>query len=385
METTQKMKNLDNNNNINTNNINNKKKLIIPPKLNLQLCENLSRQKSTEQSSHFYTSRGTSKQFSRNKNHVYYSQEVFSTERKGKFIPNNKIYDLSSTFKLNFQIISNCLDTTQLNEAQKILFQKKFQKIMSKFKEFQSIRESKGKQRGINLLNSQVLEESKRNIKEKDIYYESKINQIESDINKKETFLRKKHKKLNEIQIYIRRESQNFPMYKRIYANYSIDNFILENENMLRLRDKLRNYMVERNESISVLLLENLQLVKSNFKINMKNKLLIDQQKIRNIKFNNFISVKNEIISNEENNIQKIQKIYKKLSYKVYKILLEKKKNCNNLYIECSCSDMTFPQNDEITDTNISKYFNDITIIEKTKNNDENSGVSFSRLDPKIK
>ena len=154
---------------------------------------------------------------------------------------------------------------------------------------------------------------------------------------------------------------------------------------MLRLRDKLRNYMVERNESISVLLLENLQLVKSNFKINMKNKLLIDQQKIRNIKFNNFISAKNEIISNEENNIQKIQKIYKKLSYKVYKILLEKKKNCNNLYIECSCSDMTFPQNDEITDTNISKYFNDITIIEKTKNNDENSGVSFSRLDPKIK
>ena len=50
--------------------------------------------------------------------------------------------------------------------------------------------------------------------------------------------------KFNEIQIYIRRESQSFPKYKRIYGNFSIDNFILENENMLRLKEKLKSFII---------------------------------------------------------------------------------------------------------------------------------------------
>ena len=384
METSQKMKNSDNDNNINTNNINNNKKIKIPPKLNLQLCESYSRQKSTDQSSHFYSTRVTSKQLGRNSNNrVYYCHsEVFPTERKNKLDPSNKIYDLMSTLKLNFEIISNCLDSTKLNDTQKLLFQKKIEKIIKKLKEFQAFRQSKEKQRGLILLNSQIFEENKRNFKEKEKYYESKIKQINFDLNKKETFLRKRHKKLNEIQIYIRRESQNFPMYRKIYANFSIDNFILENENMLRLRDKLRNYMVERNESISLLLSENLQLENRNFKyFNIKEILLIDKKKIRNIKFNNFISAKNEIIYNEENKVQKTQNIFEKLNYKVYKMLLDKKKNDISFYNEPSCSAIIAPQNEENSAANISNYFNDITVIEKNKNNDDISGISFSRIE----
>ena len=78
-----------------------------------------------------------------------------------KYSPNNEIYDLVSTFKLNFQIILNCLDSTKLNETQKLLFQKKIQNITSKFKEFQSMKESKEKLRGVILLNSQILQENK--------------------------------------------------------------------------------------------------------------------------------------------------------------------------------------------------------------------------------
>ena len=387
MEASQKMKNLNNyNNNINTNNINNNKKLKIPPKLNFQSCESLSRQKSTEQSSYFYSTRTSCKQFGRSKNHFYCSKsEVYPTERRKKYSPNNEIYDLVSTFKLNFQIILNCLDSTKLNETQKLLFQKKIQNITAKFKEFQSMKESKEKLRGVILLNSQILQENKRNTKEKEKCYESKITQINFDIEKKDIFIRKRHKKLSEIQVYIRRESQKFPKYKEIYANYSIDNFILENENMLRVRDELRSYLSEKNESISLLLSETLQLEKSNFKFyNMKDVLLLDKKKIESIRFNNFISVKNEIINDEENKIQKIQTMYEKLNYKIYKVLLDKKNNDNTLYNENGCSTIMFQQNDDVNTTNISKFFDDITIIEKNKNNDDVSGIFLSRVEDNI-
>ena len=156
---------------------------------------------------------------------------------------------------------------------------------------------------------------------------------------KKDITIRKCHKKFNEIQIYIRRESQSFPKYKRIYGNYSIDNFILENENMLRLKEKINNYISQKNQAITVLSKEIKDMKNEKMDTNEKNNNKGNNINIINIKNNNsinsinIINNKNEAINklniflligddklkNLENKNNSFEQIFNKISYKCYR------------------------------------------------------------------
>ena len=81
-----------------------------------------------------------------------------------------------------------------------------------------------------NLVNNQIYEEVKRRIVENQKFYDDKINDVNSLVKKKVIILKKVQKKFLEIQVYIRRECQNYFTFKKQFANFSITPFLLENE-----------------------------------------------------------------------------------------------------------------------------------------------------------
>ena len=58
--------------------------------------------------------------------------------------------------------------------------------------------------------------------------------------------LKKVQKKFLEIQIYIRRESQNYYGFRKQFSNFSITPFILENEYLNKYKSKLNESMDEK-------------------------------------------------------------------------------------------------------------------------------------------
>jgi hypothetical protein len=254
-------------------------------------------------------------------------------KQKSKKTNENKLYDLTCTLNLNLKIIEDLIKSGQipkLNTRQIKQLQNKISIISKLINDHQLYKKEKESINLKKLMNSQILLETKLRKEENlNIQKESYDQKIELS-KKKEITIRKCHKKFSEIQIYIRRESQNFSKYKRIYGNFSMDNFILENENMLRYKNKLKNNLTETNASISLLLKELNEFKKrknkSYDKYNKFNNIIIeknDNGMYENIdgekKLNNFILISEGILKDSENKNLQIKQIFNKLSYKCYK------------------------------------------------------------------
>ena len=65
-------------------------------------------------------------------------------------------------------------------------------------------------------------------------------------VKKKVIILKKVQKKFLEIQIYIRRESQNYYGFRKQFSNFSITPFILENEYLNKYKSKLNESFEEK-------------------------------------------------------------------------------------------------------------------------------------------
>ena len=254
-------------------------------------------------------------------------------KQKSKKTNENKLYDLTCTLNLNLKIIEDLIKSGQipkLNTRQIKQLQNKISIISKLINDHQLYKKEKESINLKKLMNSQILLETKLRKEENlNIQKESYDQKIELS-KKKEITIRKCHKKFSEIQIYIRRESQNFSKYKRIYGNFSMDNFILENENMLRYKNKLKNNLTETNASISLLLKELNEFKKrknkSYDKYNKFNNIIIeknDNGMYENIdgekKLNNFILISEGILKDSENKNLQMKQILNKLSYKCYK------------------------------------------------------------------
>ena len=254
-------------------------------------------------------------------------------KQKSKKTNENKLYDLTCTLNLNLKIIEDLIKSGQipkLNTRQIKQLQNKISIISKLINDHQLYKKEKESINLKKLMNSQILLETKLRKEENlNIQKESYDQKIELS-KKKEITIRKCHKKFSEIQIYIRRESQNFSKYKRIYGNFSMDNFILENENMLRYKNKLKNNLTETNASISLLLKDINEFKnrknKSYKKYNKFNNIIIeknDNGMYENIdgekKLNNFILISEGILKDSENKNLQMKQILNKLSYKCYK------------------------------------------------------------------
>lgn len=248
-------------------------------------------------------------------------------KQKGKKSNENKLYDLQHTLTINVKIIQDFLKPEtlpQLNNQKIKNLQNKIELISKLINERQSLKKEKEKEHGKKLVNNQIYQEVKRRKEENIKMYKDTYEEYIGFSKKKDITIRKCHKKFNEIQIYIRRESQSFPKYKRIYANFSMDNFILENENMLRLKDKINSSIAQRNVTMPLLLKEIEDMKNKNNENNIKistnsnlNKI-IDKRDAEK-KLEGFMLIGEDILKDYENRNFQIEQIFNKISYKCYK------------------------------------------------------------------
>ena len=244
----------------------------------------------------------------------------------------NTLYDLNCTLKLNLKIIQDFIKSNQLsklNNQQINKLQNKIEIITKLINQRQALKKEKEKIHGKKFINDQIFFDSKNRKDENMNLIKETYDEYIGFTKKKEITIRKCHKKFNEIQIYIRRESQSFPKYKRIYGNFSMDNFILENENMLRLKEKINNLISQKNIAISILLKEIKVMKEDNLKKDKKIKIdgknninsinIINNKKDAMNKLNTFLLVGEDILKIIENKNTLFEQIFNKLSYKSYK------------------------------------------------------------------
>ena len=158
----------------------------------------------------------------------------------------NYLYDLIKTMQINIKIILDAVQLLKMRQENKNLIAKRIEIIHKLFDNFQLIRKKIENIKSKNLVNNQIYEEVKRRIVENQKFYDDKINDVNSLVKKKVIILKKVQKKFLEIQVYIRRECQNYFTFKKQFANFSITPFLLENEYLNKYKSKLNESMDEK-------------------------------------------------------------------------------------------------------------------------------------------
>ena len=330
-------------------------------------------------------------QCSSNLNHTFKNKKNIlnrkskSISNKNKIIKNdNYLYDLIKTMDINLKMILDVTGMLKMGKNNKNLIIKRIKIINNLFEKYQSLRKEMKNIKTKNLVNNQICSEIKRRINENNKMYNNKINDFDTFIQKKNLYLKKTQKKFNEIQIYIRRESQYFYGYRKNFANFFIKPFIIENEIFVRYKKKLNEEIENKKNIINILNNEILEIKNKNKlknnNINDNNNIIKkenEEDKDNNMKCNKLniylLSKEEEIKYFEKLNLYLINKklIYEKtftLSRKKFFKEIDMIKNDVNINIDLS---------QEISNDN------DVSIIKKTNNTNEvlDSNVSNSILD----
>ena len=226
--------------------------------------------------------------------------------------------------QINIKIILDAVKFLKMKQENKNLINKRIEIIHKLFDNFQLMRKKIESIKSKNLVNNQIYEEVKRRIVENKKFYDDKINDIDSLLKKKVIILKKVQKKFLEIQIYIRRECQNFYGFRKQFSNYSITPFLLENEILNRNKAKINTSIEEKMKYMKALFIPINEIKNKEKKKNEKNKnenvinfinednnILIDSA---NDELNKYIINKEEEINFYENkkmNLCNIKLLYK--------------------------------------------------------------------------
>ena len=144
--------------------------------------------------------------------------------------------DLKHTLLLTFQMIR-----TLLQGKENCALLDKVKKIEETLSKKEKLREKKKQIKTKILLDSQICEENKRRKEENTTVFDSEIEEQKESVKNKDMFFKQYRKKFNDIESYIQRECKKFPKWKRLFMEYEILPFLLENEEMSNKRKALEN------------------------------------------------------------------------------------------------------------------------------------------------
>ena len=354
---------------------------------------NTSRQKSTEQTS----SLGSSNLYntSRLKHALKSNDSNFPKKSKVKSKPKknqkdeNFLKDLIKTMEINLNMVLDVVKILKMNEKNENLIIKRIEIIKKIFNKYQSMRKAMMNAKSENLVNNQIYGELNRRIKESDKLYKEKINDINSVIQKKIIYLKKTQKKFNEIQIYIRRECQESYKYKKIYSDFYINTFILENESLIRYKQKLNEEINNKNSIVTQLKNEIIEMDINNKNVKdgkFKSNKFILKNNIKDT-LSSYLMCRAEEIKYYEVLIGNLKLVQKNMLYEGIIILstnnffndIDKIKNAININTDfsqdISNNDVTIIKKnykEEIQETNMSNIYYELLNIEtttKSKNN----------------
>ena len=205
--------------------------------------------------------------------------------------------------QINIKIILDATQILKMKQENKNLIAKRIEIIHKLFDNFQLMRKKIENIKSKNLVNNQIYEEVKRRINENKKFYDEKIEDINSLVKKKVIILKKVQKKFLEIQIYIRRESQNYYGFRKQFSNFSITPFILENEYLNKYKSKLNESFEEKINRMKTLNVP-IKEIKSKNKKNKEEKnniniIIINENGNEYLNNNN---INNDLISLEDSN-----------------------------------------------------------------------------------
>jgi len=211
----------------------------------IKVVNNTSRQRSTEQSSNLVPNFSSLSKIKYGPKSIIKGKPESNSKVKD-FNCDNYLYDLIKTMQINIKIILDATQILKMKQENKNLIAKRIEIIHKLFDNFQLMRKKIENIKSKNLVNNQIYEEVKRRINENKKFYDEKIEDINSLVKKKVIILKKVQKKFLEIQIYIRRESQNYYGFRKQFSNFSITPFILENEYLNKYKSKLNESFEEK-------------------------------------------------------------------------------------------------------------------------------------------
>ena len=297
--------------------------------------------------------------------------------------------------QINIKIILDAVNILKMKQEGKNLIIKRIEIIHKLFDNFQLYRKKIENIKSKNLVNNQIYEEVRRRLGENKKFYDEKISDINSLTKKKVIILKKVQKKFLEIQIYIRRESQNFFGFRKQFANFSITPFILENEYLNRYKMKLNENLQDKINEIKILYIPIKEIKKKEKEKKEKKNINNDIDNKNSINIINLINLEEageeklkKYIINQENDIKynenkKLNLLKLKLVYKS-KFVPRKKngfKNEINLNINLNISrdtlnnnELSMINNNENLESNINNTFYDLFTVESlAKSNMQNS------------
>ena len=267
---------------------------------------------------------------------------------------------------LNLELIDNILPTIHfknIEERKKI--KEKLLNINILVKKRINLLKSKKEIQSKILVDNQIFEEEKRRKDENLSLYEDKIEDIKDNIDKKIIFIKRFQKKYNDIEVYIRRECLSFPRWKKLFSEYEIITFLIENENLIRLKNELYKDIKNYDSYLKLLIKENIELKKRDECI-----YSFDENKNDNEDNNKYNELINEYNSKNKfllNNINKIKNKFKAISYKYNNIsnYFIFKNNESNLNSNNNINDTIDEKNLNITNITNTIYGANISKISK--------------------
>ena len=277
--------------------------------------------------------------------------------------------------QINIKIILDATQILKMKQENKNLIAKRIEIIHKLFDNFQLMRKKIENIKSKNLVNNQIYEEVKRRINENKKFYDEKIEDINSLVKKKVIILKKVQKKFLEIQIYIRRESQNYYGFRKQFSNFSITPFILENEYLNKYKSKLNESFEEKINRMKTLNVP-IKEIKSKNK-NKKNKeeknniniIIINENGNEYLNNNN---INNDLISLEDSN-EKLNKylINKQEEIKFYENKKINLKKINLVYkSKVVRKKSAFKNEINISISQDLQNNNEISMINQTNNNE---------------
>ena len=263
--------------------------------------------------------------------------------------------------QINMKVILDATKFLKMKQENKNLIIKRMEIIHKLFDNFQLMRKKIENIKSKNLVNNQIYEEVKRRIVENKKFYGDKLNDVDSLVKKKVIILKKVQKKFLEIQIYIRRECQNFYGFRKQFSNFSITPFLLENEYLSKNKSKINENIEEKINYMKILYIP----------INeIKNK---DKKKKENNEIVNINNINNDLNDNNDENLTDIANeslnkyvINKEEEIKFYENRIVNLKKINLIYKSKRIKKNVFKNEININ----------LNISQDTQNNDELSMIN---------
>lgn len=234
---------------------------------------------------------------------IFLSRRNNITIDKLKTTSNDYIFDLTNTWELNLDLLSNFSCDMFSKQTQQQEIKNKIAKIKEYFKQKNNKRQDIANCKGKLLIEMQITEEYKRKIEENYEMYKDQIREMEENVDNKEEYIKMFEKKLREVEIYVQKNTKNLSGTKfDQYKNFIMNDFINENTELLRKRDLMENEKIDSTNQVEEAKEENLNLKKNVIKEEIdfdENQIVSQTEGVKNLP-----NSTNNI--NEEKEIEKI-------------------------------------------------------------------------------